>query len=470
MLALLAIVGCAGLALLLARAPSPAHAAQAVVAPTSSQSCADSSGPGGEFFFSEGGPKLLSETDLRVCVTGRLTVTFAGDPATGCAAHGLCGYAGTESFEPQGIGELSVATYADRGGRHRTATMVLGGGPGGPVVSAVERSQANGTTTACRDRQSSGGFFSLPVNGDRVTIGLAHARTAFLGTRCAGPVDADIAAALSSQTVALSRILHGSHTIDLRGSRRFAAHGLAGTVTSTLVLVLAHPGRSSNSGGSSPPTSPSKAKRRITKVHYRVVRLGGSAVSTVRTSAVAAVCDPFDACGLHGTINVVPGPTLSGVAFIDADAPLSRPKRDLLAALGLTSDGNPSGIGVAGVGLATVRGTVSADLTQQNDVCRDQVGLREFVVLLYRHANRLVVSLSPAVSQADDPLRTRCPGPNLARPRFTRASVPLSVLRHPTFTVRFHGSAFSDGPYQVTTRSSLSIILQRTKVTTQVLP
>jgi hypothetical protein len=177
----------------------------------------------------------------------------------------------------------------------------------------------------------------------------------------------------AAQTVALSRILHGSHTIDLRGSRRFAAHGFAGTVTSTLVLALAHPRRLSNSGGSSPPTSPSKPKRRDTRVRYRVVHVGGSAVSTVRASAVAAVCDPFDACGLQGTINVGPWPTSSGFAFIDANAPLSRPKRGLLDALGLTSDGNPSGIGVEGVGIATVRGTLSADLTQQNDACRDQV-------------------------------------------------------------------------------------------------
>jgi hypothetical protein len=222
--------------------------------------------------------KLLSETDLRVCVTRRLTVTFAGDPATGCAVHGLCGYAGTDSFEPDGIGEMDVAAYAGRGGHHRTATMVLSGVPGGPVVSAVQRTQTSGTTTACRDRQSSGGFFSLPVSGDRVTIGLAHTETAFLGTRCAGPLDADIAAALPSQTVALSRILHGSHTIDLRGSRPFAAHGLAGTVTST--LVLGHPHRAPNAGGSSRPTSPSKAKRRDTIVSYRVVHVGGRAVST----------------------------------------------------------------------------------------------------------------------------------------------------------------------------------------------
>ena len=462
MLALLAVLACAGIALLLIRPPSPARAAPTAAAQTSSSSCA--SGTAGELFFSEGGPKLLSETDLKACVTGRLTVSFAGDQSTGCAARGLCGYAGTESYEPQGMGELSVATYARRGGHYRTATLILGGDPGGPVVAAVQRSPAN---AACRDRHGSGGFISLPVKGNRITIGLPHAKTSLLGTRCAGPVGADMAAALPSQTVSVSRLLHGSHTIDLRGSRRFDAHGFAGTVTSTLMLALTDPRRSSNSGGSPPPTSPPGRERRVANVRYRVVHVGGSAVATVRSSALAAVCSPFDACGLQETIHAAPGPTSDGSAFFGASAPVTRPKRDLLAALGLSRDGDPSGINVAGAGIAVVHGTVSAVATQQHDMCRDQVGLHDFVVVLYRHADRLVASLSPAVSQADDPLRTRCLSPNLARPRFTTASIPLSVLRHPTFTVSFHGSAFSNGPYRVTTRSSLSITLQRLKVTTQ---
>jgi hypothetical protein len=113
---------------------------------------------------------------------------------------------------------------------------------------------------------------------------------------------------------------------------------------------------------------------------------------------------------------------------------------------------------------------VSADLTQQDDACRDQVGLSDFALVLNKHGKRMVMSFSPVLSQADDPLRTRCPGPDLIRPQFTKASLPLSALRHPTFTVTFHGSAFSNGPYQVTTRSSLTITLHRTTVTSHLLP
>jgi hypothetical protein len=57
--------------------------------------------------------------------------------------------------------------------------------------------------------------------GHRLTIGLASADDVFLGIRCAGLVDADIAAALASRTVALSRIPRGG-TIDPRSHRWFS--------------------------------------------------------------------------------------------------------------------------------------------------------------------------------------------------------------------------------------------------------
>jgi hypothetical protein len=405
--------------------------------------------------------------DLPLCATGRITVTFAGDPGAGCAARGLCGYAGTETWQPQDVGDVAVSTFEQRGRRYSSATMIVGG-PGNPVLSAVQRSQATGTTTACSDHsQDGGGFFALPVSGARVTIGLRHAEVPLLGTRCAGPLDADVAGALPSRTLSLSQVLRGRATIDLTGSGRFAAHGLSGTVRSTIVLVLGRPHRSSGSSGSSLP--PGVKRSRLTEVTYRVTHVGGSAIAAVRSSAVAAVCGPFDACGLEGVIDVAPRTTSGGSVYLTATAPLRRPKRDLLAALGVASGGNPSGIGVDGGGDASLRGEITADLAQ-GSTCRDQAGLRQAGILLRQRAGRLEVSLSPASSQAGDPLRTRCPGPELGSHQLTSTSVPLSVLRHATFTVALRGGSFSDGPYRVTTRSTLTVTLRRAGVTTQIVP
>lgn len=413
------------------------------------------------------GSKLVSQTDAPVCVTGGLTVTFAGDPTTGCAARGLCGYAGTETWQPEGVGDLAVATYAQGGRRSTTATMILGD-PGNPVLAAVHRSQATGTTTACTDRRQDGdGFFSLRVSGARVTVDLRQPFEPLLGSRCAGPLDADVAAALPSRTLGLKQVVRGDATIDLTGTGRFAAHGLAGTVRSTIVLVLGRPHRASGSGESSPPAGVRRS--RVALVTYRVTHIGGSAIATVQSSAVAAVCGPLDACGLTGEIDVAPG-TLSGgsVSFI-ATAPLRRPTRDLLTALGVASGGNPSGIGVEGGGDASVRGQVIADLAQ-GGICHDQAGLRQVGIQSREHAGRLEISVSPDISQADDPLRTRCPGPDLGSHQLTTTSVPLSVLRHPTVTIAAHGGAFSDGPYRVATQSTLSLTLRRIGIRTQIVP
>lgn len=414
-----------------------------------------------------GGGKVVSETDLPLCVTGHVTVTFAGDPASGCANNGLCGYAGTETWTPQNVGDVVISTFEQHGRRYRTATMVLGGF-GSPVLSAVQRSHASGSTTACSDNsQDANGFLSVPVSGTRVTISLGRPEFGPLfGTRCAGPLDADVRAALPSRTVSLNRILHGGATVGLTGSGRFAAHGLAGTVSSTIVLALGRPHRSSGPGGSSPP--PGVKRSRLAEVNYRVTRVKGSAIASVRSSTVAAVCGPFDACGLNGVINLVPGTTSGGSVYLTATAPLRRPKRDLLAALGV-SGGNPSGIGVQGGGDASLRGEVTADLTQES-ACRDQVGLRQAGIELRQRAHRLETSVSPAPSQAAQPLRTRCPGPELGSHQLTSASVPLSALRRPSFTVSLHGGSFSDGPYRVTTRSTLTLTFRRAGVKTQIVP
>ena len=177
---------------------------------------------------------------MPVCVTGGLTVTFAGDPATGCAAQGLCAYAGTETWQPQGSGEVSIATSTDHGRRSVETTLVVGG----PVRSAVQRSQPDGATTACSDgNASAGGFFLLPVSGGQATVGFRRPEVGLLGTRCAGPLESDVAAALPAHAISLSRLRHGRTTIDLIGTAPFASHGLAGTVDSTIVLSLGRPRR-----------------------------------------------------------------------------------------------------------------------------------------------------------------------------------------------------------------------------------
>jgi hypothetical protein len=112
-----------------------------------------------------------------------------------------------------------------------------------------------------------------------------------------------------------------------------------------------------------------------------------------------------------------------------ATTPLRRPKRDRLAALGVANGGNPSGISVQGGGDLSLRhGEVIADLTQ-GSACRDTTRLRQAGMAVRLRAGRLQISVSPSASQAGDPLRTRCPGPELGSHQLASASFPRTALR-----------------------------------------
>jgi hypothetical protein len=84
------------------------------------------------------GATLLSDTSIPVCAGGgRVEVSFTGGP-------GAARYAGTESWQPQGQGDLDVLTSRIHGRIVHEASLVLGGGFGNPVQSAVERTAATG--------------------------------------------------------------------------------------------------------------------------------------------------------------------------------------------------------------------------------------------------------------------------------------------------------------------------------------
>jgi hypothetical protein len=302
------------------------------------------------------------------------------------------------------------------------------------------------------------------VRGQRITLNLLTGSPLF-PTRCAGPLDVDLGTAVPATTLSLGRVVRGHLRIDLRGARRFSAHGFSGVIRSTVVLALGRPRTMHPRQGS--PVVKSGQRMRFVTVTYRVQRLRGSAVSEVGASRDAAQCGPLDACGLSGTIGFVPGAARGGSVYLTAQAPARRPLRDSLAAVGLGAGGNRGGIAVNGGGDAPVRGGVVADLAQ-GGVCRDVTRVSHTQLGLDVRRGRLRVSLSPAESQAADPLRTRCPGPDLGQHVLTSATLPRSALRRRTLTVSLHGNSFTDGPYTVRTRSTVMLTLRRVRVRTQV--
>ncbi|HEY3774019.1 MAG TPA: hypothetical protein VGL69_13550 [Solirubrobacteraceae bacterium] len=444
---------CAGL--LLFGVASSGAGARPVVARAAGCGGGSSSG----VIYSYGGPtRIVSQFDVPVCMTGRLTVTFAGDPAAGCATAGLCDYLGTDTYapDPGNAGDINIVTIERHGHRSSTASLSVGG-PSSLVTSAVQRT-IGGATASCSDnvgtpREFDGSSFALPVARGRVTIGLRHAQPALLGSRCAGPLDVDLASVLPSRTISLRALEHGETTIDLTGSGQFVAHGLSGTVSSTLMLTLGR--RQREKQGIAPPGPTRTRVSHVVTVAYRVAHLTGTAVATVQSSALPALCGPFDACGLEGTIAVSSGVAARGSAFLTADSSHATVDH-------LRTELRGRGRGkVFGAGLVNVHGSVDADLTQSGVTCTDGVALRRFSIQLVRTGRAVAVSLAPAESQAIDPFRTRCPGPYLGSHRFASAVLPADVLGRRSFTVSLRGIPFQDAPYSVTTRSTLRLTLRR---------
>ncbi len=202
-------------------------------------------------------------------MVGKLTVSFHGDAGAGCGRYGLCGYAGAELWWPdrppppgtfgyQSPGGLDILTLSHAG--HRSVQASLIGASDAPLSATVTRAASS---AACRDSAGTGPTeLSARIVHGMLTVGLAGAQP-WIGTRCAGPLDADLAAALPFGTIPLVAARKGRTTIDLQMMRSFSAHGFAGTVSSTLAIVLGRP-QPSGSERPRPPRRRAPTTREVT--------------------------------------------------------------------------------------------------------------------------------------------------------------------------------------------------------------
>ena len=110
---------------------------------------------GGGLLIAIGAGKVVSETNVGARVRGQLVVSFHGDTATGCAAYGLCSYAGTIVVRPRGAA-LTIATLRHGKRTGHFVSLLLGDGQTGNVTSArVQRSALGGQGGTCLDAAGS---------------------------------------------------------------------------------------------------------------------------------------------------------------------------------------------------------------------------------------------------------------------------------------------------------------------------
>ena len=356
----------------------------------------------------------------------------------------------------------------ERPGRGRrgpsVVTVTVGGVSSGFTLADVERTSGGRQLGRCVDVHEQGGEnFQLVASNTGGTV-LTPLEVASLGlsTRCAGPLDGDISHA-SPQVRVGSHVRPGDR-IDLSGTHTFAAGGLAGTVHSTIALVLGRQEGSNSCSTCSPPPVPQQRTREVSEA-FQVASASGDFRAVAHAPGDSSECQLIDACGLTGTVTV-PLPRSRPRTTLEAVGPAKRPYRDFLAALGLDPAGNPRGIEVYGT-IGWSGGSLAETIDQDGGVCRDRVPTGGDAIQLTIDRHGLVGTYTPGWS-----LRTRCPGPFL--PQFDPTSlatgrVAASALRHRTFTLRLAGSlATNDEGYSVVSHTGMSFVLRRGRLTQHV--
>lgn len=455
-----------------AQAAQAAQAAEGVQAVQGAQGAAPPAGRpfcGGNdsvFFAVPRGDRIVSQRDARVCIEGSVTVRFHGSRGAGCAAHGLCDYAGTEVWQPGG-GDLTLAVVQRRG--HRAVETVYAADDAHPAaqVTRVVGGRVHGT---CRDRGYTGDLEARlqPVHAGQVSFRPARAGVDRFPSRCAGPVDADLPMMPATQ-LPLAAVMRGQGETRVVAQRRFARGGFAGTIGEHLSITIARPGLPF-SGGHAPQGGPAM---RIVTVSYRIAASTGSIA--VSWSHPPAGCALLDACELRGTERVGLGSSVrrSRKLTLVAEGPADRPERDFWAALGLSSTGNPLGIDVVGAQLGgTVLGIRDAT-AQAGAVCRETADAQGSV-LADAAAGHLTFWLNPSelgplFDGGGDPLRTSCPGPGLGAHPLASLRLPPGALAAGTTALAFtRPIGFHDHGYQVRLTPHLTVRLTRTRIRARV--
>jgi hypothetical protein len=412
---------------------------------------APSSADDGEFSgilvsFGDSNFRELSQWDLKLQWEGSVEVRYSGP-----------GQSGTIVWTPGRVGQFTVAAGRDRRGR-RAYNSFLGSTGGQMTVARVMRGDR-----LCTDwRRSVFDSAAIDGGGTGMEIGLTSATPKGDGfllteTNCGGPLPGALARVLPKVRVSGPQLRRGRFDVDLRASGAFADGPLTGTVVST---VIAHVGtrRRQPSDRSLPPTRPRRVRE--LDLRYRVEPVRGSVAASFTGGEL---CDELASCGDAGTWLLRPRGTGSVGFFVSA--PASRPLRDLRAAAGLTTSGNPTGISASGGGSWASSSTLTATTTgpRAEDECSDtrETGAGALQLVRAGHYVNVTIYAGSGVT------RTSCPGPGLAEDvsgaPLATARVPVSAFARKRVRIFLHrGVSIATDGWSGRTKPGLTIVLRRT--------
>lgn len=403
---------------------------------------------------------IVRETLLNVRVRGAVVVEYGGDAARGCAAAGTCGTSGRVVWRPGERGLMLLVEYVVRGRRQSFGLLGLGGpfGPAG-TVAQVRRATPAGVAT-CSDAHRPFTMASLvPAGPGRLRLDVAgFGPHDLFATRCGGPLSADLGPALRSPRLPLAELRRGNRTLDLTSDRPLAAGSFSGAVRSTLRLRLGRPVIQPASDG--PPVR--RVRVRTVNVEYRVERVSGSAAVEFRGRAGGARCEPLDACGVVGRIDLVPRAT-TGVLVLQASAPAAVPSARVRAALGLGPGRPDSAVDWLAYGGWRGPGRATASLLRPDGgFCRESHATGAGNLEVSLGAGRVRLAYVPW-----EEVRARCPAPVPADLHGVglSGSLPLRAMDRPRVVVRLRRPrTFAGAAHLGTLSGDVTLVLRRTSI------
>jgi hypothetical protein len=408
------------------------------------------------FFGSPTESTPIRADEGRARLGGELSVAFRSDPAT-CAAVGRCGLDGQVSWRPPASGYVGVFAYAPDDEPQPFRVVLSGfGDPLAGTAARVRRTVAGGAQL-CIDRVDAGASFVWAGDAGAVRAGLTESTEGFgelLGTRCAGPLLADLAAALPARVLDPGVLRRGRTRIDLRSEGPLASPGLTGTVRSTIVADVGAVTRT--------PIRPPR-RRRVDRVRtlsqrFDVTAVRGRVDVSVAGAPSTTECTPLDACGAAGAVEVAPD-ARAGRIDLFAVGPASLGRAPLLAALGRRAGRLPGDVFGGAAGDWRDAGTLRTTLRRAgaDRPCVDALPLAGGTLEIAVQSDRAQVGYLPARGLAG-----RCGGPLLTGEPIASATVPRSALAGERLSLRLTRGrdAASDG-FRLRTRPDLTVELRR---------
>jgi hypothetical protein len=412
-------------------------------------------------FFTDSG-RIVRQTTTPVEVQGRVEVEFHGDTAAGCDALGTCDTTGRIAWEPGHSASLALVDIQLNGRRSTQTQGTLffqsASDQDSTIVAKVLRG-TGGAPKACADARRSSLAPSLdPAGRGRLRVDLAGpGREDLLATRCGGPLWGDVGLAIAPISLAVVR--RGRATVGLAAQRSFAGHGFAGTVSSSLVLRLGRP-HSATSHAPPPDAFPQHSVRMLT-ASYRIERVTGRVRVGFQGESELARCEPLDACGLTGTVDLVTS-ARSGTAYLSAFGSGSLPRSRFRAALGLTA-GSARGVTVSGGGDWSGPGSaVQAQTWQVGGFCRSETPVLSGALQIQTAGGTARVDFGGGSVEPGAP-HGRCPGPLPAEvPILVSGSVGLRALAGRRVVLHLRqGHRFSGEAHAGSTSGDVTIVLRR---------